>query len=109
LQTTANNWRARARIDGRALRHNLGLARRLAPLFIVKTQAQIQLLPMADSLVAHPRAAQLGAQVGGGVLHVVGQRRVQIHLHQKMHAAAQVEPQVHGPRVQRAEPLRRRR
>jgi len=59
---------------------------------------------VADRLVAQQRA-----HVGGQRLGLLGQRRGHVDLHQEMHAAAQVQTQVHRLRAQPGQPLRRAR
>jgi hypothetical protein len=59
--------------------------------------------------VADVLVAQRGAHVAGHRLGLLVQRGLHVDLHQEVHAAAQVQAQVHGQRMQRREPLRRAR
>jgi hypothetical protein len=57
--------------------------------------------------VAQVLVAQHGAQVGRGRVEALGQRALHVDLQQEVHAATQVEAEVHRQRMQRGQPLRR--
>jgi hypothetical protein len=59
---------------------------------------------MADVLLA-----QRAARFGGEALDALGDRRLHVDLQQEVHPAAQVEPEVHGQRAHRGEPVGRGR
>jgi hypothetical protein len=59
---------------------------------------------MADVLVAQQRACVAGQAIG-----LLRQRRLHVDLHQEVHAAAQIQAQVHRQRAHRAQPGRRAR
>ncbi len=64
-------------------------------------------LPFAgDAAVLDALVAQRGADVVGRRLHLLGERRLHVHLQQEMHAAAQIEPEVHRQRADRRQPAR---
>jgi hypothetical protein len=58
---------------------------------------------VADVLVAQQRA-----DVAGEAFQALGERRLHVHLQQEVHAAAQVEAQVHRQRADRGQPPGRR-
>jgi len=60
-----------------------------------------------DAAVTQVLVAQCGADVGRSRIKALGQRALHVHLEQEVHAAAQVEAEVHRQRVQRGQPLRR--
>ena len=60
-----------------------------------------------DSCMAHILVPQQPAQVAGGGFDALAERLGGVDLHQEMHAAAQVEPEIHGQCVQPRQPLRR--
>src|SRR5258708_7778753 len=59
-----------------------------------------------DAAVADVLLAQLVAQVAGEVFHALGDGGRGVHLQEKMHAATQVESQVHRQRLDRGQPAR---
>ena len=61
----------------------------------------------ADAAVAHVFLAQAGADVARQGLGLFGQRRLHVHLEHEVHAAAQVQAQVHGHCAQAGKPCRR--
>ena len=60
-----------------------------------------------DAAVAQVLVAHHGAQVGRGRVELFGQRALHVDLQQEVHAAAQVEAEIHRQRPQRSQPLRR--
>ena len=62
-----------------------------------------------DGPVADPLVPQLRPDIRDVTLFRLGNRRFHIHLHEEMHAAAQIQTQEHGFGAQRAQPARRRR
>jgi hypothetical protein len=59
-----------------------------------------------DVLEGEPLLAQSPAELVGVALHRGPDHGVQVHLHQEVHPAAQVQPQGHRPAIDRAQPLR---
>jgi hypothetical protein len=57
-----------------------------------------------DAGVANVLVAHQGAQVAGGGVEALGQRARHVHLEQEVHAAAQVEAEVHRQRADRGQP-----
>lgn len=62
-----------------------------------------------DAGVADVLVAEQAAQVGSGGVKPLGQRPLHVHLQQEMHAAAQVEAEVHRRGMHARQPLRRGR
>ena len=60
-----------------------------------------------DAVVADVLVAQQRARVAGQRVEALGQRALHVDLHQEVHAAAQVETEVHRQRVDRGQPARR--
>ncbi len=63
----------------------------------------------ADNLqrpVAHPRLAQRGLGIFQLALEPSRQRCIQVHLKQKVHAATQIETELHRRRAKAAQPVR---
>jgi hypothetical protein len=58
----------------------------------------------ADAAVADVLVAQQAAQVGRGRVEPLGQRALHVDLQQEVHAAAQVEAEVHRQRMHRGQP-----
>ena len=74
------------------------------------TEAHLDVVAVAaDAGVAHVLVAQQRAHVAGEGLGLLRQRRLHVDLHQEVHAAAQVQAQVHRQRVQARQPGRRAR
>ncbi len=87
----------------------LDLGARLGPLGLV-AEAHDDVGPFArDAGVLHLLFAQQRADVGGVAVARLVERGLHVDLQQEMHAAAQIEPQVHRLRADRRQPLRRRR
>ena len=59
-----------------------------------------------DAAVLDALVAQRAADVVRERFHLLGERRLHVHLQQEMHAAAQVEPEIHRQRADRGEPAR---
>ena len=62
-----------------------------------------------DARVTHVLVAQQGAQVAGGGVHALDQCTVHVDFEQEVHAAAQVETEVHGQGADGGQPVRRGR
>jgi hypothetical protein len=63
----------------------------------------------ADAAVAHVLLAQRAAHIAGQGFGLLAQRRLHVDLQHKVHAATQVQAQIHGRGVQAAQPQRRAR
>ena len=63
----------------------------------------------ADAGMAQGLVAQLGSAIPAQVLQPLGQRGLHVHLQHEVHAAAQVQPKVHGQGVDGGEPVGRGR
>ena len=61
----------------------------------------------ADAGVAHILVTQQAAQVGGGRVETFGDGTRHVDLQEEVHAAAQIEAEVHRQGMQRGQPLRR--
>ena len=73
-------------------------------------EAHLQAVAVAaDAGVADVLVAQQRAHVAGQRFGLLRQRGLHVHLHQEVHAAAQVQAQVHRQRVQLRQPGRRAR
>jgi hypothetical protein len=80
-----------------------GGARLVAHLGVAEADGELVAFA-GDAAVAHVLVAHQGAQVGGGGVEALGQRPLHVDLQQEMHAAAQVQAQVHGQGVHRGQP-----
>ena len=58
-----------------------------------------------DAAVAHPFIAQRGANVTTGGFKFLSQRGVHVDLQHKVHAATQIQTQIHGRAAKAAEPI----
>ena len=72
---------------------------RLVAAFLVAELDQQALAFAHDAVVRNAFVAQQAAHAAGGPVELLGQRGGHIDLQQEMHAAAQVEAQVHGQRA----------
>jgi hypothetical protein len=71
----------------------------MAARLFARSASRKRIVPLSafagDAGVAHVLVAHQGAQVGGGRVEALGQRALHVHLQQEMHAAAQVEAEIH--------------